>query len=48
MPIWREYSRFSSLLAMLDRLHDLTIRLSRTNELLIDGQDERHWRKEAG
>jgi hypothetical protein len=27
------------------RLHDLAIRLSRTNELLVDGHDERRHRK---
>jgi hypothetical protein len=27
------------------RLYDLTIRLSRTNELLVDGHDERRGRK---
>ena len=30
---------------IVDRLYDLTIRLSRTNELLVDGHDERRWRK---
>jgi hypothetical protein len=28
-----------------DRLYDLTIRVSRSNELLVDGRDERRWRK---
>jgi hypothetical protein len=30
-----------------DSLYDLTIRLSRTNELLVDGHDERRLRKET-
>ncbi len=30
---------------MVNRLYDLCIRLSRTNELLVDGRDERRWRK---
>jgi hypothetical protein len=33
---------------MINRLYDLCIRLSRTNELLVDGHDERRWRKKAG
>jgi hypothetical protein len=32
---------------IIDRLYDLTIRLSRTNELLVDGHNERRWRKET-
>jgi hypothetical protein len=30
---------------MVNRLNDLAIRLSRTNELLVDGNDERRYRK---
>ena len=33
---------------MINRLYNLCIRLSRTNELLVDGHEERRWRKKAG
>jgi hypothetical protein len=43
------YFGFIAIVLLLNeavgRLHDLAIRLSRTNELLVDGNDERRYRK---
>jgi hypothetical protein len=43
------YFGFIAIVLLLNeavgRLHDLAIRLSRTNELLVDGNDERGYRK---
>jgi hypothetical protein len=43
------YFGFIAIVLLLNnavgRLHDLAIRLSRTNELLVDGDDERRYRK---
>ena len=45
------YAAFVVVIYLLNeiatRLFDLSVRLSRTNELLVDGHDERRWRKET-
>jgi hypothetical protein len=42
---------FAAIISLLNeavgRLHDVAIRLSRTNELLVDGQDQRRYRKSS-
>ena len=46
------YFGFIAIVLLLNdavgRLHDLAIRLSRTNELLVDDDDERRYRKAGG